>query len=274
MANKAPIPKRADGTYDTDTVKAVFMASPIIDWTRFAEEQGWNPNRTRSDFPVKAWQEEKKRIIAENQGDILAAMIFERKYSWSQDVMRTLDRYPKVVDNVTGILEAKIADIGEMYVDYRKKKDAGQLNDPARRLEPWEKLKISEVNALGHTILALIAAKQKSNMLDKFLAIRMQVADEDLRPPDPTAQETTSGIGFTFEGKKELTPNDLQDWFDNFFDKPMVQDPSAAPQVPAPPPKTVTPTASSSETPAPTSSKSQVEAALSETGAVLTEPVG
>lgn len=223
---RVEIPKGSDGNFDRTAVETAFMESPYLDWTRFAEEQGWDAHTSRREFAVKTWQEAKKRKLAEAQGDILAGLLHERKYNWSQEILKTLDRYPKLIEKGSFIIEAKIHQYSEMYADYQefKKKGVffrkGRNGREVRIIHPFEQLGASELASLARSLKDISDAKRSSLMLDKWAVTKFDMTEEQMI--EPVVDESAPKGLITVEGKNSITIQDMQRWFDEFADKPSV----------------------------------------------------
>lgn len=219
-----PIPRLPDGSYDREAVRLSFLASPYLDWTRFAEEQGWDPHKTRQEFQVRTWQEEKKRRLAENQTDIIAGLIHERRFEWTRDILDTMKRYPRLIDMGSQLMEAKMSQLGELYKEYVEWKAAGNhivklKNGNTKRVyHAWERLSLMDMSFLSRSLRDLAEAKKSALMLDKWSIARIDVPVEELQPQGEGDGGPSHSI--TIEGRKEITFADMQRWFDEFADKP------------------------------------------------------
>ncbi len=236
MSEGTGIPKSPDGTYNLELVKDLYLASEFIDWVRFAEKQGWDPHRSRLNFPVRTWQDEKRKLISEKQTDVISALIFERKYKWTREIVDTLERYPKLIDKGSFLVEAKMQYLQELYVEYVSWKKSGNniitlKNGKQKRVfHPWERVSLMDMSYLMKALKEVTDAKLKSLMLDKWASKRLDLPDDDLNP-EPEEKEIERGI--TVEGGKQLTYEQMQRWFDEFADKPSehheIAKPAAAP---------------------------------------------
>lgn len=237
------IPRDSQGNYDREAVGHAFMASPYLDWTRFCEEQGWDPHYTRRQFPVRSWQKEKRDKLAESQGDVIAGLIHERRFKWTRDILDTLDRYPHLIDVGSKLAEAKMHTLSEMYQEYLIWKKEGKhivkaKNGNEKRVyHPWEKVSLSEIHFMLKGLKEITDAKMKALMLDKWAMKRMDIPDAEMNPPDESGENKRASI--TIEGKKDITFEDMQSWFDQFADKPVediedLQPKQEAPQESAP----------------------------------------
>ncbi len=227
---RAQIPKGPDGTYDREAVKAAFMASPFLDWTRFAEEQGWEPHRTRLEFAVRSWQIEKRRIIVETQGDTLAALLIDRKNTWTREILSTMERYPKLADKASQILEAKMDQIARLYLEYQEwlkdeknKWTTAKNGRRTRVMHPFERLPASEITGITAAIKSLVDAKRAALMVDKWGALKFDIPKSELDPPGGEEAKTDGGSLITIEGKEGASLADIERWFDEFTDKPVEQ---------------------------------------------------
>jgi hypothetical protein len=222
-----PIPKLPDGTNDVASVKQQFMKSEFIDWTRFCEHNGWDNHITRPQFPVRTWQEEKKNKFAVEQSDTILSMMHERKFNWTKDILKTLDRYPKMIDMGASIMEAKMNEIAAKYKDYVEwlkdpkkvwvEKKKGEKTIIVRAVHPFEKISMSDISFLMRALKELTDSKMKALMLDKWAPKKLDLSPEEL---DPKAAEENKKPGITIEGKSDLTFEDMQKWFDSYIDKP------------------------------------------------------
>lgn len=215
--------KQKQFQHDRDKIREMFLESPFMDWTRFAEEQGWHPLQSRTEFPVKTWQEEKRRILAEKQMDILSGLIYERRFKWTHQIIETLDGYPKSIDMAKSIADAKMGQIAEMYKDYLEfRKSPGyleQLKAGKRPSHPFEKVSITEISFLLKGMKDITEAKLKALMLDKWAITKLDLPRSDF---DNHGSEEEKAIShrITVEGHGEITPEMAQGWMDEFIDKP------------------------------------------------------
>lgn len=221
------IPLKPDGEYDKEAIRAMFMSSKYLDWTRFAEDQGWEPLRTRLLFPVKTWIKEKRDTLTEKQMDILSGLIHERKFTWTHEIIKTLDEYPAAIDMGMSITKAKMSQMADMFRDYQdnfigKTEKMYRTTEKGRKIRvfhPFERMKPGEVGALMSGIKALTDAKLKALMLDKWAISKLDLPVEQ----DQVAEgESTFGPRITIEGRELVDSKDLQKWFDNYHDKPQI----------------------------------------------------
>jgi hypothetical protein len=237
--NPTPFPKDpATGHIDKEAVEALFMSSAFLDWTRFAEDQGWDPLRSRVDFPVATWQKNKRDKLASAQMEILSGLIFERRFKWTHSVIKTLDDYPEFIDQAKALAQAKMFELSEMFKDWQTwKKDPNQtMYKGMRRKHPWEHVSPMDISMMAKAVKELTEAKLKALMLDKWAISKLDIPSEDMKEPGGET-EAERGPMLTVEGKGELTMEQLQGWFDKWHDKP--QDVPAI-EEPETPPKEVT----------------------------------
>ena len=229
---KKPVPKikglGVTPRIDTDKVKEMFIASPHMDWVRFAEEQGWDSGRSRSDYPVKTWQDEKRRIISEKQTDILSGLIFERRFKWTHSIIETLDEYPKSIDMAKKIADAKMGQIAQMYQSYteyiKSKKYADLVSEgktPPKH--DFEKVSMTEISMLLKGMKDITEAKLKALMLDKWAVARLDIPAEELTGAGDKPADQRNNHRIMIEGRTEPTPEEFQGWFDKWIDKPPVE---------------------------------------------------
>lgn len=202
------------------------MASAFLDWTRFAEEQGWDSFLLRRDLPVKTWIKEKRDILAARQMDILSGLIHDRKFKWTHEIINTLDNFPPAIDMALQIAKAKMSQVADMFKDYQE-----FMKDPARKMyknrrvyHPFEKLSMTDISMIMKGMKDITEAKLKALMLDKWAISKLDL------PLDEVDGEGTDQLGpkFTIEGKEVVAIEDMQNWFDRWIDKPpQMLDPSS-----------------------------------------------
>jgi hypothetical protein len=213
------MPTSPDGNVDKDTVKAMFMASKFLNWTEFAEAQGWDALFTRRQLPVKIWIKEKRDRMAELQFDILSGMVHEHKFKWIKEILATMDNYGPAIDLGMNIAKAKLSQITDMFKDYQdnfRGKPEAMFYKGKRRYHPFEKMSGTEVGSILAGMKAITEAKLKSLMMDKWAVSKLDL------PLDGAGDEEGVGVGprFTIEGKDIVDATDLQRWFDTYHDKP------------------------------------------------------
>lgn len=221
-----PLPTRPEGGIDKEAVRAMFMASQYLNWTEFAENQGWDALLTRRSLPVRTWIKEKRDFLAERHMDILSGLVHERKFRWTEEVVKTLDEYPKLIDQGMEVAKWKMAQIGDWAKDYfenfrgnpdkmYKKWGRGYK----RILHPFEKLSPVEIGVLLKSLESLTNAKLKALMIDKWAMTKLDLPVEKEFADDAEGGQR-AGPMFTIEGKEVIDANDLQSWFEKYHDKP------------------------------------------------------
>jgi len=219
-------PKLEDGSYDRDLVKQMFMDSPFIDWTRFAESQGWDAHFTRRQFAVQAWQKEKKLITAENQADKLAALLFDRRYAWHADVLQTIEDFPKFADQMKMIINARMSQMGSEYKEYVELlKLRPEVNsDPIKKKDlektikscAWNQYSNGDIAALTAAVTQIGDFKYRTLMLKNW-TIDKAVLDTD--PAKLSEIEQSGGVTFLVQDV-EFTTEGVQKLMDEYLDKP------------------------------------------------------
>lgn len=227
------LPTQEDGSIDKEAVKAMFMTSKYLDWTRFAEDQGWDALFIRRQLPVKSWIKEKRDHLADRKMDILSGLVHERKFKWTEDILKTLDEYPAAIDMALNVAKGKLMQMADMFKDYhdnfRNKPEQMYRTTKAGRkirvFHPFERMDAGQIGSILGGMKSVTDAKLKALMLDKWAISKLDL------PLDIEEGEEGTGIGprFTIEGKSDLDAEDLQRWFDLYHDKQL---PAAA----SPPP--------------------------------------
>jgi hypothetical protein len=215
------LPKSGDGTVDVEGMKAQFMASKHLNWTQFAWEMGLDPQSSRVRLPVRDWIREKRDKLTAEQVDILSGLIHERKFKWTNEIIKTLDTYPEAIDAAMNVAKMKIQQINDLYKDYvenfRGQPDK-MFYKGKRRYHAFEKMSALEVSLILRGMKDITEAKLKALMLDKWAVAKL---DMPLDEPVGEDGETSVGPVFTIEGRENVSASDLQTWFERYHDKPV-----------------------------------------------------
>lgn len=178
-------------------LKIRFMQSPHIVWSKFCEAEGL-PYSWRDHYPTAAWVDEKKKIIAQKQGEALGAALFDRRFKWHNDVIHTLNEYPKLCDQVTNLLIDQINHI--------KKTDI-------------EKRDVNQIVSLSYAAKGVTEAKYKSLLIDKW---NVKEAEDDSKPDERQVDELSKGFHMVIKGMGEVSAKDVENIMAEFLDKPPV----------------------------------------------------
>lgn len=191
-----PLPTKEDGTLDAEVIERMFMESPFIDWTRFAEGNGWHPLRTRVTLPVASWQAVKKKELAEKQIDVIQSSLYEQGLAWHVDVLKTLSAYPKANDIMFGIALRKLDDMNKHPENYS--------------LEDMRKMSV--------IINQVTEGKYKSLLLHNWNAELAKRTTDNEREAE---EVKTRGIQAVIKGYPEgATIEEIQKMMDEYIDKP------------------------------------------------------
>lgn len=228
MKEKPTLPKKQDGSLDKDAIRAMFMASPFMDWYRFAEEHGVDPYLLRRELPVKTWLQEKRDSLVKSQTEILSGILHERRFKWTHEVIKTLDEYPRTIDSAKNLADAKMHSLGLIYKDYLDWLKLPMTDDRRRTKtgrilgHQWEKVSLTELSMLMKGVKDITDAKLKALMIDKWALKKFDISDDELnQDPEATEEEVAkTGVLIQIEGKGEVTTEQLQNFFDMYHDKP------------------------------------------------------
>jgi len=175
--DKTLMPKDESGNVEKDEVKLLFMASPFIKWVPFAESMGWNPARSRSDFPVNTWVDEKMKMLSDTASERLGDILFGHTSRWHSEVMQTLDSYPALVDKIKMIFDRKLEYISN---------------------QPPSAVSCRELAQMASTCKTLVEAAYKARLIDKW---SFELAQSHLDAFQPDKEDSTTH-GFSFLVKK------------------------------------------------------------------------
>lgn len=231
-------PKRDDGSLDKELIREMFMASPHVAWTPFAKSQGWHAQQTMQQFPTSTWADEKKKVLAMQQAEELADLVFNHRGRWHRDVLQALRDYPAACDKMLGVLMYRLNQhITTINADIdAQKQHAAAQGTGIRGLshgprQAFNDVKTSELLALQMAIKGLQETKYNSLLISQW---NVRVAEEFCTPQgvmdaDDRAQDASSRE-WTLEliGGERLKTADVQRLLTDYYDPPQVQaDPPA-----------------------------------------------
>lgn len=189
-----------EGLPEADDLKIRYMASPHIEWTKFCESEKLNPH-SRAKYPVALWQDEKKKVIAQRECEEISTMLFDRRFKWNRDVLRTLNEYPASIDVMHAILNTRLRTYAKMVND----------KDPK-----FEEISNTELRSLASGLKAVTEAKYKALMIDDITIKRV----EDDSKPDEKDVSEAGGLKFEVMGMGQLSTQAIQKMMDDYLDKP------------------------------------------------------
>lgn len=220
------LPKLASGQVDVELIKKMYMESPLLAWTHFAEKQGWHVMRSRQVLPIAIWQQEKRNNIAIVKMDVLNSLAFENKFLWTEEVLKTLNNHLPAIDMALQITKAKLSQYADWYKDYtenfRGKQDQMYYKN-RRRYHPFEKLSGIEIASINKGIRELTEARVRALMLDKWSISKFDMPLDE--PPSSDNEGESKGPFMTLEGKQEITPDLLRGLWEKYHDKPIEKPP-------------------------------------------------
>lgn len=229
----SPTPKNPDGTNDKDKVRALFMASPHVEWAPFAQSMNWDTYSTYSKFPTTIWTKEKKDILAKKQAEEISEMLFNHRSRWHKDVLKTLNTYPQAADAMLGILQAKMneyieminSDIEDAKASAKSASDLSKtLGIPAEKETPkrrFVKVKPGELMNLAIALRTVTETKHRSLLINDW---SVKVAEQFSTPEgvldaDEKGKETREWQ-FELIGGEKINRHDLENMMHQWFDPP------------------------------------------------------
>lgn len=215
MSKIANLPKRPDGEIDKEAVCELFMKSPFIDWVRFAEAQGYDSHYSRREFPVKTWQEEKKRIIAEREADELSAIIFSRRFQWHKDTIRTLEDFPKASDTMMFLLKAKMQ---EWSIQYKEMAESRKRGEPIpKKGYAFNNISPMDMRLMAAAVKDVTETKYRSLLLNTW---NVEKAESAAAIGDLDPEQGDKGFTIRVMGGKDMTVEEIQKMMDEYIDQP------------------------------------------------------
>ena len=201
-------PKNKWGKIDKEKVKELYMLSPYLEWTKFAESQGWNPHRSRTDFSVSLWTDEKKKILSKQSAEDIKSALFNLKSTYHLKVIDTLSKYPKLTDEIFEVLSNKIKKIKNMPPDEQSK------------------VPTKDILSLTKAISTVTEAKYKSLMLDR-VRWTPDVAETDAISFTNERSQGGKDQAWKIEviGGENLTQAQLTEYIAQWYDRPQTSPP-------------------------------------------------
>jgi hypothetical protein len=199
------------------------MASKSIEWSPFARSMGWDPRERYFDQynnDISDWIKEKRSIIAREQAENIAEMVFNHRSNWHKEVLKTLDEYPKVTDVMMGIVKQRMNDIISVIQDDNNKKKMAQLNGAEYESSFSEKYKTNELVALSNAIKILTESKHKSLLIGDW---SLKVADTFTDPKQfqsDSEKQTDQGWSISIRGQENVSNDQLQQMVMRWIDQP------------------------------------------------------
>lgn len=196
-------PKDKNGKLDKDKVKEMYMNSPFIEWTKFAESQEWNPHRSRTDFPVATWQEEKRQLLVQQMSEKIKEGIFEFRGDYHLKVIETLKIFPEMAYEMARLIKGRVFAIAALPSDQ-------QLKIP-----------IKEIMNLTKALDAVVTTTHRSLMLDR-VRWTPDIAESDANSLVKSQDAQSKNQKWTIQvmGAEDLTSEQLAKLMVSYYDKP------------------------------------------------------
>lgn len=204
----------------TDQVKQLYMRSPHIEWISFANHMKWDNVSSRNSYPVADWVQEKKHILAREQAEQIAELIFDHRSRWHRDVLKTLREYPEANDAMLGILKKRLNDMIQIINEDEQNKIEAAKKGEAYSPE-FRKIKTGDLLALTAAIKTVTESKHKSLLINDWsVKVAEQFTDPNQFEIDETKLKDTN---WTIEviGGENLTANQMQKFLGDYYDRPM-----------------------------------------------------
>lgn len=152
-----------------EQIKAIYMASKHLEWTPFAQSMGWDAVRSRQEYPSQTWIQEKKTILALQQSEQIAEMVWDHRGQWHRDVLNTLKDLPQANDAMLGILKHRMNEmIQTINEDAQNKVLHARSGSPDPFRSEFSKIKTNELVALSTAISIVTQSKHRSLLIDQW----------------------------------------------------------------------------------------------------------
>ena len=201
-----------------DQVEAIFLASKHTEWTPFAQSMGWDPARSRTDYPSALWIQKKKQILAIQQAEHIAEQLWDHRGQWHRDVLKTLKEMPEANDAMLGIVKHRLNNIiGLINEDKQNKVLSAQTGQQFE--EKFQKVTSQEIAVLAGALKTITEAKHKSVMLDNW---SMKVAEEFTDPGQfQAAEDKAADNEWTVEilGGEKMSMSNMESFMARYYDQ-------------------------------------------------------
>jgi hypothetical protein len=203
-----------------ETIKQIFMKSSNLEWIPFAKSMKWDPVESRAQYPeCTQWIEEKKQILAREQAEHIAELVFDHRSNWHRNVLKTLREYPEANDAILGIIKKRINGIIKtINADDEGAIIAAQSGIPYE--EKFAKVKTSELLSLAAAMKVVTESKHRSLLISDW---SVKVAEQFTDPKQfEQNAEKLKDTAWTIQvmGAENLTSGDMQNFLSKWYDKP------------------------------------------------------
>lgn len=206
---------------DVDAMHLKFMASPHIEWTKFADSVGIDSARSRPNYPVATWQDEKRKVIAMREAETLAQMLFDRRFKWHKDVLKTLNDYPESNDIMHQLIKLKMQEYAQIARDDQDKKpefaEETLKNGKVRKVKirrTYKDVTTAELSMLAQALKGVTEAKYKSLLLNDW-NVKMASTEAER---DTEKDVTGAGLQVTVDGK-EMGLKEIESMVSRYYEQ-------------------------------------------------------
>ncbi len=196
-------PKDDHGRIDKDRVHRLYMESPHVSWTSFAESLGWNASRMRSEFPVLNWIEEKRKLLQSTASERISELLFREEGRWHTEVLEALQEFPELGRQLFHILTKKVQSLESRDIS---------------------KIPTSELVKLAQAFKIMTEAQHSALLIDRWtfeaaIQASKEVSDEPSRESS-THLDTEVTINNGDGTRTYATAAELQKMFSRWYDQP------------------------------------------------------
>lgn len=202
---------------DAAEIKERYMKSPHIGWQKFCESEGL-PYHYRNSYPVSDWVQEKKKAFVEKEGESLSSILFDHRFEWHKDVVKTLKEYPKLGDMITAQIARKMQYIAKLSdEDFNKGKKQVKDKDGNVTQETVKPVSPMDLHMMALAYKSATEAKHKSLLIATW---SVKDAEDDSKPDERQVDELTKGFHMKIIGKGEVSAQDIENIMSEYLDKP------------------------------------------------------
>ncbi len=211
-------PKTEKGTINKLALKKEYMDSTDMEWAAFCKAKGYNPKVSHA--PVKAWQEEKAKVVMNDHRLVLREKILKHESKWHLEVLRTLEEYPELCNTTERVIKYYLTTINNLIVKQLKAEAEGTVIPEKEKF--YRQFKPGDILNLANAVGTVVAAKHKSLMLDAW-SIKLsqeRSKDEDLANKAQAKDDNKMTFELmTVDGKK-YSNEEMAKHLHSFYDAP------------------------------------------------------
>ncbi len=207
---------------ETERVRQAYEESPHISWADFAASCGWNVQSSRVKYPTAKWVAEKRARLSREHAECLQDALTRARPQIHQDTLRTLRDYPEAHDAMLDLIKSLGECLRAETEEHARGVRASQM--ASMKVPALRRGLVKDLLDLTIALRTLTESKHRSLMLTEATWKAVVEDTERVASAEP-GQAAQEGDGMTFRmmGWESITPDRLDKFFSQYFDKPQVK---------------------------------------------------